>query len=912
MIGAILDRMSPRFPPWTLHFRTASALTIVALFLLFVAHPTSLANPGVGDITTVAGGGVGDGSVGILASLAAPRGVATDNAGNVYIADPETHRIRRWDRDTGVITTYAGNGTSGFGGDLGPATQANLSFPEGVAFDLADNLVIADTENNRIRKVDAVTGIITTIAGNGSFAFAGDGGLSLSASLRAPRDVAVDIRGNVVIADTFNNRVRRIEGTTAVITTVAGDGTFGYAGDGGSGVNASLRHPESVATDAQGNVYVADSGNHRVRRVEIATGVISTFAGTGVEGSSGDGTAASTAQLFQPSSLAFDSVGNMYIADTGNNRVRKVAVFSTLITTLAGNGLAEFGGDGDDASLSRINAPRGVALDRQGHIYIADTGNHRVRRVEASINTISTVAGQASRNFSGDNGPATSATMFKPEAVAVDKNGNIYVADTNNHRIRRVDAATGRITTVAGIGNPLFSGDFDKAVNAGFRFPEGIAVDSKGAIYIGDTLNSRVRKIDNQGIIRTLAGNGGFAFTGDGGHASIATLRLPRGLAVDSRDNLYIADTENHRIRMVDSRLGIIKTVAGSSSSGFGGDGGQATNASLLSPEGVGLDSEDNLYIADTGNHRVRRVDADTGVITTVAGNGDQGFSGDGGPALNASLSAPEDVALSHDGDVLISDTLNNRVRKVDIATGVITTIAGTGIFALTGDDGPATGASLGQPRGLAVDKSGNLYIADTWNHRIRVIEAVAAAQPTPTPTATATPSPTATPTRTPTPSPTPTQTATATPSPTATPTATPMATPTPTRTATPTASPTPTPAPTETPSPTPSATPSPQPTATPTDTPAPSPTVEASPEPSPPPITGTPAATPTALAVSLTPAPPVLTPQPTPEPGSPATPEEDVTDPAIVIVIAGVLASFLIVGVTVFLLTQGSRRRLG
>lgn len=908
--------MAPRLRPRALFPRTAPIPALVALFVLLFAAPTSLADPGVGDIKTIAGGGVGDGSLGILASLNTPSGIAADSSGNLFIADPETHRIRRWDRSTNVITTYAGNGTAGFGGDLRPATQATLSFPEGVAIDLDDNLLIADTGNNRIRRVDATTGIIATIAGNGEFAFGGDGELALSAGLRAPYDVVVDSRGNIVIADTFNNRVRRIDAVTGVIVTIAGNGTFGYSGDGGNGKNASLRQPQGVATDSQANVYVADSSNHRIRRVEIATGVISTFAGTGFEGYSGDGEAATSARLFQPSGVAIDSVGNMYIADTGNNRLRKVAVFSTNITTVAGNGLAEFGGDGDDAAFSRVNAPRGVVVDPQGHVYLADTGNSRVRRIEASLNTMSTVAGQAGRSFSGDGGPATSATMSKPEAVAVDRAGNVYIADTDNHRIRRVDATTGKITTVAGTGNPIYSGDFDQATNAGLRFPGGLAVDSKGNLYIGDTLNSRIRRVNPQGIIRTISGTGGFAFTGDGGHSLIATLRLPHGLAVDAQDDLYIADTDNNRIRRIDTELGTITTVAGSATAGFAGDDGPATAAGLLAPEAIAFDAQGNLYIADTGNHRIRRVDAASGVITTVAGNGSQGDSGDGGPAVNASLSSPEGVAVSLDGDVLIADTLNNRIRRVDIGTGVITTIAGTGVFALTGDDGPATDANLGQPRGLAVDQAGNLYIADSWNHRVRTIEAIAAAQPTPTPTATATATATptatatatATPTRTPTPSPTPTETPSATPTPTAT---TPTATPTATPTQTPEATETPIPTPTEIPRPTATATHSPQPTPTPTNTPEPSPTATPSPgpQPSPVPIDGTPQATSTSPEeTGPTPAPPDASPVPTPESDGGGA-SEPYTYPPIVIVTVGVLAAFLIVGVTVFLVTRGSRR---
>ena len=862
-------------------------LLLAAVAWLLSAIPSAMAGPGVGDITTVAGGGVGDESQAILASLVTPVGVAVDVQRHIYIADPESHRIRKVDSFTGVITTFAGNGTSGFGGDGGPAVNAQLSFPRGLAFDGDGNLLVADTQNNRVRKVEVLTGVITTVVGDGRFAFSGDGGLAISASLRAPHDVAVDGLGNLIIADTFNNRVRQVDAASRVISTVAGDGNFGYSGDAGQATSASLRQPESVAIGDRNNIFIADSSNHRVRQVEVSTGVITTFAGDGNSGYSGDGGPAASASLFQPGGLAFDGDGNLFIADTGNHRVRRVAVFSSVISTVAGDGTAGFSGEDGVATLASLDSPEGVVLDAFGDLFIADTGNHRIRRVGANDGLITTVAGQASSGFSGDGLPATSATMFEPHGVALDAEGSLFIADTGNSRVRKRDASTGIITTVAGDGNLGSSGDRGAATLARLRSPEGIAVDSQGNVYISDTLNSRVRKVDATfGLITTVAGDGSFAFSGDGGLSFRATLREPRGIVVDSEDNIFIADTNNHRVRKIEAVSDIITTVAGSGVPGFSGDGGAATSAGLSFPVDVAVDLLGNLFIADTGNHRIRRVDAVTGMITTIAGDGASGFSGDGGPALSASLWSPRGVAVSAQGNVVIADTLNYRVRMVS-TDGTITTVAGDGVFALSGDDGPATAASLREPRGVAVDGEGNIYFADSRNDRVRVVEAVAAITPTPTATAL----PTATPTATATPRPTPT--ATATPRPTATPTVLPTPTPTPTATLTPS----PTPTATATPTPTATATPTPTATATPTPTATATPTLTATPTPTPLPPTPTPPPSPPALEPThFPPGPPSPTPAP---PLSPPARLGEMLGPAG-LVIAGlvVMSSVLIIGI--------------
>jgi sugar lactone lactonase YvrE len=344
---------------------------------------------------------------------------------------------------------------------------------------------------------------------------------------------------------------------------------------------------------------------------------------------------------------------------------------------------------------------------------------------------ITTVAGNGIAGFSGDNGPATEAQLNAPKGIAVDSAGNVYFADGSNFRIRKV--SKGVITTVAGSGIFGFGGDNGPALSAGLAYMHGIAVDSAGNLYIAiaDTDNQRIRKVSN-GVITTVAGNGTPGFSGDNGPATSAQLNTAAtslSIAVDAADNLYIADSGNQRIRRVSN--GVITTVAGNGTPGFSGDNGPATSARLSSPLSAAVDSAGNLYIADSGNSRIRKVS--NGVITTVAGNGTFGFSGDNGPATSAQLSDIRGIAVDPAGNLYIADSGNSRIRKV--SNGVITTVAGNGTLGFSGDNGPATGAQINAPRGVAMDSAGNLYIAEVNNHRIRVLTPAASGPTASSPT---------------------------------------------------------------------------------------------------------------------------------------------------------------------------------
>jgi hypothetical protein len=597
-----------------------------------------------------------------------------------------------------TINTFAGGGL--------PAniagTSASLLPPGSVAADGAGNLFLAD--EYVVLRWDATSGVLTLVAGNGTRGYSGDNGPAASAQLNSPTGVAVDAAGSVVyIADTGNHCIRKV--SNGFITTVAGNGTPGYSGDNGPAASAQLKYPKGVAVDSAGNLYIADTSNQRIRMV--LNGTITTVAGNGTEGFSGDNGLATGAQLNSPGSIAVDSAFNLYIADTYNQRIREVLSNGAIIATVAGNGTAGYSGEGP-ATTVQLNYPEGVAVDAAGNLYIADTNNNRIRKV--SNGAMTTVAGNGTAGYSGD-GQATSAQLNYPGGVAVDAAGNLYVADTNNNRIREV--SSGVITTVAGGGASF--GDGGPATGAQLFNPYGVAVDAAGNLYIADSGNSRIRKVSN-GIVTTVAGNGTQGFSGDNGAATSAQLSNPYGVAVDSAGNLYVADSGNSRIRKVTN--GTIATVAGNGTQGFSGDNGVATSAQLNNPFGVAVDSIGNLYIADSGNSRIRMVS--NGVITTVAGNGAYGYSGDGGLATSAQLGGPDGVAVDSAGDLYIADTGASRLRMV--SNGVITTVAGNGTQGFSGDGGPATSAQFKDLTGVAVDSAGNLYIGDTENNRIRKV----------------------------------------------------------------------------------------------------------------------------------------------------------------------------------------------
>lgn len=658
---------------------------------------------GEGVIITVAGNGVGDNIPARQAWLNFPSGTAADNAGNIYVSDTMNNRVRKIAPD-GTITTVAGTGVEGFEGDGGPAVQAKLSRPTGLAVDTLGNLYIADTGNNRIR-------MVTPDGRISSLPLVGPG-----ATLSAPYGIAIGPGGVVYIADTFNHRIIRAQRVVTLFftTVVAGTRSPGFGGDNGPATRALLNLPFGVAVDSAGNVFIADSENHRIRRV--SGGIITTVAGTGQAGFAGDGGPGTSARLNRPLGLALDGAGNLYIADSLNLRIRRLAP-NGVITTVAGAGVRGFAGDGGPATQALFAGLLGIGIDRQNNLYIPDRENHRLRRVTPA-GVIDTIAGTGLSGFIAGGQPANRSVLVFPSDVEAPSRDVFYIADTGNHRVERVNP-DGSLTIIAGTGESGFSGDGGPANQAQLSLPADVAVDQQGNIYIADLGNNRVRRVTPAGQISTIAG-GGTASPGDEGPATQALLNGPGGVAVDNRGNLYISEKNGHRVRKVVLATGIITTVAGTGVPGFNGDNIKATEAQLNGPTGLAVDEAGNLYIADSNNQRIRKVSPD-GTITTIAGVGFPGFGGDQAFATLATLNNPFGVSVDRAGNIYIADTDNHRIRRIS-RDGRIITIAGTGEPGFAGDGGASTEAKLTTPEGLSVDPDGNVYIADTGNNRIRKI----------------------------------------------------------------------------------------------------------------------------------------------------------------------------------------------
>ncbi len=752
-------------------------------------------------ISTVAGGGPNN-LAELSASIGSPASIAFDAHGNAYIADPSSSHI--FEVSAGTLAVVAGNGTAGYSGDGGLATTAALNHPEGVYVDGSGNIFIADTDNQVIREVVASTGIITTVAGTGNPGYGGDGGLATSAQFYDPNGVFVDGSENIYVADTDNCLIRKFT-IGGNISTVAGNplgspSPCSYSGDGGLATSAQLDAPEGVFVDGSGNIFIADTANSLIREVTAATGDIQTVAGNFYDFDdvctySGDGNSAtgSNAYLCWPAGVFLDKSGDIFIADTLNQVIREVTAATGDISTVAGDNAlgAGYSGNGGSPILAQLNNPNATHVDSSGDIFIADTGNFVIREVTAG--TISTIIGNNTLSYSGDSGLAVNAELSDPAGVAIDAAGNFYIADAGNSVIRAVNTGTTPITiagvtiqpsdvaTVAGsyyvpAGDALcdYSGDGGAPTSAQLCSPGGVVIDSLGNIIIADTQNDAIRVVNTgtqnliywgttvlPGDIATVAGNGtvcsgSAAACGDGGPAASAELNHPYGIAVDSAENIFIADTDDFVIREVQASgtsAGIITTVAGNyvqcteSTTTSCGDGTTATTAQLSYAYGVFVDPADNIYIADAGDNRIRAVNLSAqpvtiagvmipaGDINTIAGNGTPGYAGDGAAATQANLDNPSGVFVDLSGDIFVADTDNSAIREVVAATGFIQTVAGiaptgNGISSnpgFSGDGGQATLAALNSPTGVFGTSAGIgctpspcLFIADTANQRIR------------------------------------------------------------------------------------------------------------------------------------------------------------------------------------------------
>jgi sugar lactone lactonase YvrE len=594
----------------------------------------------------------------------------------------------------------------GPGDSDGTCNMARFNQPEGVAVDRAGTVYVADSANHVIRKVSG--GVVTTLAGCPGLSGSSDG-TNGTARYAFPRGVAVDSAGNVYVADTSNCTIRKVT-PDGVVTTLAGSpGQFGSA-DGTNGM-ARFLLPEGITVDDAGGLYVSDTGNNLIRKL-TPDGVVTTLAGSAGPSGSADGTNG-TARFWSPRGIAVDSAGNVYVADSGNQIIRKVTS-AGVVTTLAGSPLQVGTADGTN-SAARFHTPTGVSVDTNGNLFVADYNNDTIRQI-TSDGVVSTLGGSAGHAATVD-GTGSAARFNLPNSVAFDCACNLYVSEYNGSTIRKV-SSVGEVTTLA--GSPAQFGSAD-GTNSAARFwaPFGIAVDSAGTVYVADSRNWTIRKATTSGGVITLAGKAGVRGTGDGTGAA-AGFYSPAGLAVGTNGVLYVADSGNNIIRQITS-AGVVTTIAGSAFQS-GTNDGYNSGAKFNWPNAVAVDNGTNIYVADTENCSIRKVSyiyPYGWLVTTLAGSPGIRGSSDGTNSA-ARFNTPEGVAVDTTGTVYIADTLNHTVRKMT-SNGAVTTLAGLAGMPGTAD-GVGSAARFNQPRGLVVDSAGNIYVADTWNSTVRKI----------------------------------------------------------------------------------------------------------------------------------------------------------------------------------------------
>jgi len=594
-------------------------------------------------------------------------------------------------------------GNAGAGNLDGLGSAARFRAPIGVAVDGAGNAYVADYTSHTIRKITPA-GQVSTFAGSAGTAGAADG-LGSVARFNSPLNVALDDAGNVYVADTYNHAIRKIT-PAGMVSTLAG--TAGVVGSSdGTGPAALFNTPCGVAVDAAKNVYVGDSGNRTIRKITSA-GLVSTLAGTaGVQGST-DGVGPA-AQFSTPFGLAVDASGGLYVADGYNHTIRKITSTAE-VSTMAG--LAGIPGDADGVgAAAQFRVPTFVALDTAGHVYVSDRDNYTIRKITPQ-GMVSTLAG-APGNPGLVDGMGSVARFGFPNGIAVDDSGNAYVADQSSCTIRKINPA-GLVSTLA--GTAAVSGSADGTGSAAsFNGPLGVAVDASGDAYVADSSNGTIRKVTSGGVVDTLAGAAGVFGSADG-MGPAAQFSGPTGVAVDAWGNAYVADSNNHTIRKITS-LGVVSTLAGTAGAQGSADGVGAA-AQFFVPRGVAVDNAGNVYVAEWFNGTIRKI-TPGGVVSTLAGTaGLWGWADGAGPA--ARFNCPVGVAVDAAGNVYVADPANHNIRKVTTA-GVVSTLAGTA-WASGSADGVGLVAQFNSPEGLAVDASGNVYVADTGNCLIRKI----------------------------------------------------------------------------------------------------------------------------------------------------------------------------------------------
>ena len=662
-------------------FRSLGGVAVGSEGIIYLSDPSASRIRRIhpnGRIEAVAGTGTrgysGDGGYALAAALTDPGRLTVDHDGILFVA--ELDRVRRIDTN-GLISTVIGDGQPGSDGDGGPAVFARTSGNAGMAIDGSGNLFIAERSTHRVRRIDT-RGYVTTVAGTGVVGSDGDGGHPLEATLNQPVDVEIDDLGNVLIAELAGNRVRRVSGEDGLIGTIIGrSGRAGGGGDGGDAVDAELNGPQSVAVDASGAIFVADWNNRRIRHVDRA-GTIRTIAGMS-GGRIQSGGLAVESRLTLPMDIAPTLDGRLIMIEQGTRRVRALSPvprvekkqvaeigYATPASALphgipipddsiaehfAGADRSGDAGNGEHRLDATFMSPRGIAIDTVGRLLIADTGNHRVRRI-GSDGMVETVAGTGTPGFSGDGESATRAQLNRPSALTVATDGAIYIADTGNFRIRKVDSA-GVITTLAGSRQPGAGGDGGPARDAQFTELVGLALDSKGSLYVVDPPIHRVRVIGVDGVIRPFAGSGVDGHSGDGGLATEAAIGFPQRVAIAPDGSVLITQLHASVVRRV-GLDGVIETLAGFNGRDVTADQ-TTTQNSLDEPVGVVVDLAGNIYIVESGFGEVTRV-ALEGQVKVIAGN-PRGEGKSGGAARDTRLDTAYELVLGSEGSAYLLES---------------------------------------------------------------------------------------------------------------------------------------------------------------------------------------------------------------------------------------------------------------
>jgi trimeric autotransporter adhesin len=640
--------------------------------------------------------------------------------------------------EPGTILSIAGVGYR----DGIPAKEADIGWPMGVVRLPDGDLVFAEMRGHRIWRIDG-EGILHTFAGDGVPEDSGDGGPAIDARVFTPHDLCLDNDGNVYFSqlgtrgpDLGPNVVRKIDRKTGIITRVAGSGRTGRNGLEGPALEADFDTTTGIAVDRDGNLYICGKWDSNVRRVDAKTGHIAMFAGQATRhheleregrafsggnysfaGYHGDGGPASEAALGFPEHLAMDSRGDLYICDNGNHRIRKIEVATGTITTVLGTGAAASNGDGGPATEAAVNMPDAICIDAHDNLYVGEARGNRLRKVDARTGIVTTLAGNGIAGYEVDGLPGPESRCNPIESgIWADPDGTVFWSDSSG-RLRRYDGETGIVTTAAG-GTSIHDGP---SMEAFLACPSGLDIGPDGHVYIADMQHDRIRALDmDSGTIRTVAGSGARALGGDNGPALDAGIYSPHDVAVDSQGEVVIADTHSASVRRVDGD-GTIRSIGGVGLAGDDGDGGPAISAAFTRVEAVAHGLNDDVYVGDATG-RIRKIDSITGIVTTIAGTGIHGYSGDGGPATEARIGAPSAIRLDGDQNLYFSDRDFHVVRKVD-TSGTISTIIGTGEAGYSPDGTPAVEAMLHKPLGLEVSMSGDVYVADSRNNRIRQID---------------------------------------------------------------------------------------------------------------------------------------------------------------------------------------------